>query len=174
MYIQALEHDRKLSNKVWSKHMATNNDLDLLIDAIFSDIYNLKVLSIRVILNMALYINLYMDSCSHGSDLAWGGPKIAEQENHCLCWNHCHFYVINMDDNDHVIAANINFKYQKGQQHKDMQKTVMLCLLLTMLAMHNSLCLLMTLALVNGMFGPGTTYFPQEKIKERINAIKFC
>lgn len=158
VYIQALERDGELSNKVRLKHVATNNDLDLLIDAIFSDAYNLKVLSIRVVLNMALYVNLYVDSCSRGSDLAWGGPKIAEQENHCLCWNHCHFYVVNVDDGESVIAANIDLKYQKGQRYKDVQKTVTLRLLPATLAMHDSLRLLVTLALVDGVFGPGATW----------------
>jgi hypothetical protein len=98
VYIKALERDGELSSKVRFKHVATNNDLELLIDAVFSDAYSLKVLSIRVVLNMALYMNLFVDSCGRGSDLAWGGPMIAEQENHCLCWNHCHFYVVNLDD----------------------------------------------------------------------------
>jgi hypothetical protein len=140
------------------KHVATNNDLDLLINAIFSDAYNLKVLSIRALLNMALYVNLYVDSCSRGSDLAWGGPKIAEHENHCLCWNHCHFFVVNVGDGDRAIAANIDFKYQKGQRHKDVQKTVTLRLLPATLAMHDSLRLLVTLALVDGVFGPNATW----------------
>lgn len=70
VYIQALERDGELSNKVRSKHVATNNDLDLLINAVFSDVYNLKILSIRVVLNTALYVNLYVDSCSNGSGLA--------------------------------------------------------------------------------------------------------
>ena len=64
--------------------MVTNNDLDLLIDTVFSNTYNLKVLSIRVVLNVTLYLNLYVDSCSRGSGLAYSGPKIIKQENHCL------------------------------------------------------------------------------------------
>lgn len=152
VYIQSLERDGELSNKLRYKHVATNNDLDILIDAIFSDAYNLKVLSIRAMLNMALYVNLYVDSCSRGSDLAWGGPKIAEQENHCHC------YVVNVDDGDRVIAANIDFRYQKGQRHTDVQKTVTLRLLPATLAMHDSLRLLVTLALADSVFGPGATW----------------
>jgi hypothetical protein len=64
--------------------VATNDNLDLSIDAVFSNTYNLKVLSIKVVLNVTLYINLYVDSYSRGSDLAWCGLKITEQENHCL------------------------------------------------------------------------------------------
>jgi hypothetical protein len=59
---------------------------------------------------------------------------------------------------DRVIAANIDFKYQKGQRHKDMQKTITLRLLPATLAMHDSLRLLVTLALVDGVFGPNATW----------------
>jgi hypothetical protein len=158
VYIKALERDSELSTKVRFKHVAMNNDLDLLIDAVFSDAYNINVLSIRVVLIMALYMNLFVDSCGRGSDLAWGGPMIAEQENHCLCWNHCHFYVVNMDDSDCGIAANIEIKYQKGQRNKGEQKIVTLRLLPATMAMHDSLRLLVTLALVDGVFGPGATW----------------
>ena len=52
----------------------------------------------------------------------------------------------------------IDLKYQKGQRHKDVQKTVTLRLLPATLAMHDSLRLLVTLALVDGVFGPGATW----------------
>ncbi|KAF4636083.1 hypothetical protein G7Y89_g2010 [Cudoniella acicularis] len=158
VYIGVLGHDGELSNKVRPKHVATSNDLDLLVDAAFSDAYSLSVKSIRVVLNMALYMNLFVDVCGRGSDLAWGGPMISEQENHCLCWNHCHFYVVNVDDGDRVIAANIDIKYQKGQRRKDLQKTVTLRLLPVNMAMQDSLRLLATLALVDGVFGPGVSW----------------
>jgi adiponectin receptor len=64
---------------------------------------------------------------------------VAEQENHCLCWNYCHFYVVNVDDGDRVIAANIEIKYQKGQRNNDGQKTVTLRLLPATMAMNTFL-----------------------------------
>jgi hypothetical protein len=158
VYIAALERDGELSNKVRPKHVATKNDLDLLVGAAFSDAYSIRVQSIRIVLNMALYMNLFVDVCGRGSDLAWGGPMISEQENHCLCWNHCHFYVVNVDDDDRVIAANIDIKYQKGQRQKDLQKTVTLRLLPANMAMSDSLRLLVTLALVDGVFGAGVSW----------------
>ena len=69
-YIKALERDGEVSNKLWVKPVATNNDLDLLINAVFSDAYNLSVISIRVVLNMVLYMNMFVDCCGRGSDLA--------------------------------------------------------------------------------------------------------
>lgn len=63
-----------------------------------------------------------------------------------------------MDDGDRVIAANIDIRYQKGQRDKDLQKTVILRLLPSAMAMHDSLRLLLTLALVDGVFGPGVTW----------------
>ena len=158
IYIKVLERDRELSNKVRSKPVALANDLDLLIEAAFSDAYHLKVRSIRGPLNLALYLNLLVDCCGRGSDLARGGPRIAKEESHCLCWDHCHFYVVNVDDGDRVIAANIDLKYQKGQRHQDVQKTVTLRLLPSALAMQDSLRLLVVLALVDGVFGPGVTW----------------
>ncbi|TVY14354.1 hypothetical protein LARI1_G007977 [Lachnellula arida] len=157
-YIRNLEQDGELSNKARFKHVATNNDLDLLIEAAFSDEFSLNVQSIRSVLNIALYMNLFVDSCGRGSDLAYGGASIAEQENHCLCWDHCRFYVVNVDDGDRVIAANIEIKFQKGQRSKDVQKIVTLRLLPSNMAMHDSLRLLVTLALVDGVFGPGATW----------------
>jgi len=157
-YIRNLEQDGELSNKARFKHVATNNDLDLLIEAAFSDEFSLTVQSIRSVLNIALYMNLFVDSCGRGSDLAYGGASIAEQENHCLCWNHCRFYVVNVDDGDRVIAANIEIKFQKGQRCKNLQKIVTLRLLPSNMAMHDSLRLLVTLALVDGVFGPGITW----------------
>ena len=157
-YIKTLERDGELSSKTRVKPVATKNDLDLLIDTVFSDAYSLKLKGIRPVLNLALYMNLFVDSCGRGSDLAWGGPMVAEQENHCLCWNHCHFYVVSLDDGDRVIAANIELKYQKGQRDKDEQKTITLRLLPATMAMHDSLRLLVTLALVDGVFGPRITW----------------
>jgi len=57
-----------------------------------------------------------------------------------------------------VIAANINLKYQKGQTTSDEQKTITLRLLPTVMATQDSLRLLVTLALVDGVFGPGATW----------------
>jgi hypothetical protein len=123
VYIKSLQSDGELSNKVRGKHVVTMNDLDLLIDTAFSDAYNLGVQSIRIVLNIALYMNLFVDVCGRGSDLAWGGPLVAEQENHSLCWGHCHFFVVNVNDgDDRSLAANIDIKYQKGQQREDVQR----------------------------------------------------
>ena len=123
VYIKVLERDQEISNKVWSKPVTLANDLDLLIDAVFSNAYHLKVRSIRGPLNLVLYLNLLADFCGRGSDLAWGGPHVAKEESHCLCWDHCRFYVVNVDDGDRVI----DLKYQKGQRDQDVQKTVTLC-----------------------------------------------
>jgi hypothetical protein len=111
VYINKLERDGELSNKTRVKLVATKNDLDILMAMVFSDTFALKLCGVRLILNLALYMNLYVDSCGHGSDLAWGGPTVVEQPNHCLCWDHCEFYTVCFDDGDCVIAANINLKY---------------------------------------------------------------
>lgn len=158
VYINKLERDGELSNKTRVKPVATKNDLDVLIAMVFSDAFALKLSGVRLILNLALYMNLYVDSCGRGSDLAWGGPAVVEQPNHCLCWDHCDFYVVRFDDGDRVIAANINLKYQKGQTTSDEQKTITLRLLPTAMATQDSLRLLVTLGLVDGVFGPGMTW----------------
>lgn len=158
VYINKLERDGELSNKTRVKPVVTKNDLDVLIAMVFSDAFALKLSGVRLILNLALYMNLYVDSCGRGSDLAWGGPAVVEQANHCLCWDHCDFYVVHFDDGDRVIAANINLKYQKGQTTSDEQKTITLRLLPTAMATQDSLRLLVTLGLVDGVFGPGMTW----------------
>jgi hypothetical protein len=66
--------------------------------------------------------------------------------------------VVCFDDGDRVIAANINLKYQKGQTTSDEQKTITLRLLPTAMATQDSLRLLVTLGLVDGVFGPGMTW----------------
>jgi len=111
VYINKLERDGELSNKTRVKPVATKNNLDVLIAMVFSDAFALKLSGVRLILNLALYMNLYVDSCGRGSDLAWGGPAVVEQPNHCLCWDYCDFYVVRFNDGDRVIAANINLKY---------------------------------------------------------------
>ena len=158
MYINKLERDGELSNKTRVKPVATKNNLDVLIAMVFSDAFALKLSGVRLILNLALYMNLYVVSCGRGSDLAWGGPAVVEQPNHCLCWDHCDFYVVYFDDGDRVIAVNINLKYQKGQTISDKQKTITLRLLPTAMATQDSLRLLVTLGLVDGVFGPGITW----------------
>jgi hypothetical protein len=135
VYISKLGHDRELSNKIRVKPVATKNDLDILIATAFSDAYALKLTGARPVLNLALYINPYVDSCGCGSDLAWGGPRVVEQQNNCLCSDHCDFYLVNLDAGDRVIAANINLKYQKGQRTSDDQKLITLRLLPTVMAM---------------------------------------
>lgn len=135
--------------------MCTNNDIGLLLKVIFSEAYCLKVKSIRAVLNLALYMNLFVDC--RGSDRAWGGPSVAKEESHCLCWNHCQFFVVNVNDRDRVITANIDINYQNARRNKDV-KTVTICLLQATMAMHDSLRLLFTLALVDGVFSPGATW----------------
>jgi hypothetical protein len=152
-----LERDGELSNKTRVKPIVTKNDLDILIVIVFSDAFALKLSSVRLVLNVALYMNLYVDSCGRGSDLAWGSPTVIEQPNHCLYWDHCDFYVVFFDDGDRMIAANINLKYQKGQTTSDEQKTITFRLLPVAMAMQDSLRLLVTLALVDGVFGSGIT-----------------
>jgi hypothetical protein len=66
--------------------------------------------------------------------------------------------VVFFDDGDRMIAANINLKYQKGQTTSDEQKTITLRLLPVAMAMQDSLRLLITLALVDGVFGSGITW----------------
>lgn len=157
-YINQLVRDGELSNKTRVKPVASKNDLDILIAMVFSETFALHVSGVRPILNLALYINLYVDCCSRGSDLAWGGPTVAANPNHCLCWDHCDFYVVCLDDGDRVIAANITFKYQKGQTSSDEKKTTSLRLLPTVMAMQDSLRLLVTLAIIDGVFGAGVTW----------------
>ncbi|KAH8747116.1 hypothetical protein F5882DRAFT_312058, partial [Hyaloscypha sp. PMI_1271] len=140
------------------KHVATGEDLELLIEAVISDEYSLMTQSIRSVLNLTLYLNLYVDACGRGSDLAYGGPSVAEKPNHCLCWNHCRFFVVNTYDGDRVIAANIAIKYSKGQRRKDLEKIVSLRLLPSKMAAYDSLRLLVTLGLVDGVFGKGATW----------------
>jgi hypothetical protein len=101
------------------KLIITKNDLDILIVIVFSDAFTLKLSSVKLVLNVALYMNFYVDSCSRGSDLAWGGPIVVEQPNHCLYWDHYDFYVVFFDDGDRIITTNINLKYQKGQTTSD-------------------------------------------------------
>lgn len=157
-YINQLEREGELSNKSRVRPVATKNDLDILIAIVFSDAFAFGLTGVRVILVLALYINLYVDSCGRGSDLAWGGPTIVEKSNHCLCWGHCDFYVVCLDDGDRVIAANITLEYQKGQRSSDKKKTVTLRLLPTAMAMQDSLRLLVTLAIIDGVFGAGVTW----------------
>jgi len=157
-YINQLEREGELSNKTRVKPVATKNDLDILIAMVFSDTFALNLSGVRLILNLALYMNLYVDSCGRGSDLAWGGPTVVAKPNHCLCWDHCDFYVVCLDDGDRVIAANITLEYQKGQTTSDEKKTITLRLLPTVMAMQDSLRLLVTLAIIDGVFGAGATW----------------
>jgi hypothetical protein len=55
VYINKLERDGELSNKTRVKPVATKNDLDVLIAIVFSDAFALKLSSVRLILNLALY-----------------------------------------------------------------------------------------------------------------------
>jgi hypothetical protein len=68
-YINKLERDGELSNKTRVKPVATKNDLNILIAIVFSDAFALKLSGVRLILNLVLYMNLYIDSCGRGSDL---------------------------------------------------------------------------------------------------------
>jgi hypothetical protein len=70
-YIKTLERDGDLSNKTRVKLVATTNNLDLLINTAFSEAYSLTLMGIRLVLNLALYMNLFVDCCGRGSDLAW-------------------------------------------------------------------------------------------------------
>ena len=151
-----MERDGELSNKTRVKPVATKNDLDVLIAMAFSDTFALKSRGVRLLLNLGLYMNLYVDAAGRGSDLAWGGPTVAEKSNQCLCWDHVCFYVVCLDDGDRVISANVDIKYSKGQ--RDKQKTITLRLLPMAMAMQDSLRLLVTLALIDGVFGPGITW----------------
>jgi hypothetical protein len=58
VYINKLERDGELSSKSRVKPVATKNDLDVLIAMVFSDAFALKLSGVRLILNLALYMNL--------------------------------------------------------------------------------------------------------------------
>lgn len=158
LYINVLASEGELSKKIRARPVATKEDLDIILGIVFSDAYSLRVRNIRRILNLAIYINLFVDACGRGSDLAWGGSSVAKEDNHCLCWGHCRFYTVQVDDGDRVICANIDIKYQKGQRDKDLEKTITLRLLPAPIETQDSLRLLITLALVDGVFGPGVTW----------------
>lgn len=82
VYIKVHERAKELSSTVQSKPMRPiERPRSLLIDAVFFDAYHLKVRSIQVPLNLALYLNLPVDRCGRGSDLAWGGPRVAKEES---------------------------------------------------------------------------------------------
>ena len=63
-----------------------------------------------------------------------------------------------MNDRDHIIATNIEIKYQEGQRTKDLQKEVTLRLFPLNIPMNDSLCLLLTLALVDRVFRSDATW----------------
>jgi hypothetical protein len=158
LYIKVLESEGELSKKIRARPVATKKDLDIILGIVFSDAYSLRVRNIRRILNPAVYINLFVNACGRGSDLAWGGSNVAKEDNHCLRWDHCRFYTAQVGDGDRVICANIDIKYQKGQRDKDLKKAITLRLLPAAIATQDSLRLLITLALVDGVFGPGITW----------------
>ncbi|CZS92504.1 uncharacterized protein RAG0_03112 [Rhynchosporium agropyri] len=157
-YINQLQCEGELSSRIRVKPVATKNDLDILIAIISSDAYAFRLTGVRPILILALYINLYVDACGRGSDPAWGGPTVVEQPNHCLCWDHCEFYVVCLGDGDRVITANITLEYQKGQRASGEKMIVTLRLLPTAMAMQDSLRLLLTLAIIDGVFGVRVTW----------------
>ena len=79
-YINQLTLEGEVSTKTRAKPVATKKDLDIILALLFSDGFALKPHGVKLVLKVALYINLYVDSCSHGSDLAWGGPSIAREQ----------------------------------------------------------------------------------------------
>ncbi|KAI9684790.1 MAG: hypothetical protein M1829_000165 [Trizodia sp. TS-e1964] len=84
-YINHLASIGGLSTRTRYKPVAIAQDVVVLIEELFSNAYAFTRKGVRPILTLALYINLFIDTCARGSDLALGGHSISKQTNECLC-----------------------------------------------------------------------------------------
>ena len=107
----------------------------------------------RDVLNLALFMALYIDCASRGADIAWSS-RSAETTECCVVWEDVDWFAFTVPDGGIGLRAKITIKWQKGMRlRSDLYKIIPLHFLGPELAAQDSLFLLFVLALIDNLFG---------------------
>ncbi|EHK16055.1 uncharacterized protein TRIVIDRAFT_65122 [Trichoderma virens Gv29-8] len=140
-----------------TKSVAHTEDVTFILSKLYSPEYLNRFPDMRTVLNLTLYIVLVVDLCGRGSEIARNPSRPVHQ---CLHWEDVEFYTFQrIDDNEFDIRVNIKVRWSKGQTADESRyHTVPFTSLLPpSMALEDTLRLLLTLALIDGVFDYGIT-----------------
>lgn len=141
-----------ISTKMHVKTVAHTEDVTRVLSNLYNPQYLITFSSMRTVLNLTLYILLMVDICGRGCDIA----RHPQRESHmCLRWEDIDFFSFQSENDDSMdIRAQITVKWSKGQSLNDSEYRIipLAGLLPTSHAMQDTLRMLLTLALLDGVF----------------------
>lgn len=144
-----LATDENLSTRMKTKAVAHSDDLTFIITMLYQPNYLSTFGSMRLVLNLTLYMLLVVDTCGRGGEFA---RHPVRPEYMCLRWEDIEFYPFQCDDDDEFdIRAQVKIRWGKGKTLDDSAyKTVPFPgLLPTSMALQDTLRLLLTLAMMD-------------------------
>lgn len=142
---------RKLVNTVSrKKEMTTTQDVTSLLRLLFSVEYMARFANTRNVLYLALFITMAIDCCGRAGELI--APRKSSDEK-CFRWCHFWAYAFPTPMGPPTIKAKAQFKDLKNSKpDPSKNKTIPLRLLPIELAAEDTLCHLITLGLMDGVF----------------------
>ncbi|KAI4608917.1 hypothetical protein J4E83_008956 [Alternaria metachromatica] len=141
-----------MTTRMKTKAVAHSDDLTFIITMLYQPNYLSTFGSMRLVLNLTLYMLLVVDTCGRGAGEFARNP--VRPEYMCLRWEDIEFYSFQCDDDDDDefdIRAQVKIRWRKGKTLDDSAyKTVPFPgLLPTSMALQDTLRLLLTLAMMD-------------------------
>lgn len=138
-----------------TKAVAHSEDVTFILSMLYSPHYLNTFSNMRTVLNLTLYILLMIDLCGRGADIA---RHPLRPEHMCLRWEDVSFYSFQHEDEASFdIRAQITVRWSKGQTLDESAYRVIPipALLPTSMALQDTLRMLLTVALMDGVFSDG-------------------
>ena len=153
--ISDLARQEGLRRQMWTKGVAFTHDVTFILDKLYEPQYLASFRNMRVVLNLTLYINLVIDLCGRGGEIARHPLK---REHMCLRWEDIELYAFsNSGASELDIRMNIKVRWAKNQTMNESEYKVVPFprLLPASRALEDSLRLILNLALMDGVFDDG-------------------
>lgn len=106
-----LPEEENLSKKKYKKGVAHSEDMTFLLSVLFTPSYLGTFMDMRTVLNTVLYMNLVVDSCGRGGDIA---QNPSQKPGRHLKWGDVKFYAFPLADGVEIQAL-VTFNWMKGR-----------------------------------------------------------
>ena len=150
-----LAEQEGLQRLMHPKAVAFSADVTFILSKMYEPQFLATFSNMRTVLNLTLYINLIIDLCGRGGEIARHPLK---EKHMCLHWEDIEFYTFRNKDQDELdIRMNIKVRWSKNHTLDDWKyKTIPFPRLLpNSMALEDSLRLILNLALMDEVFEDG-------------------
>jgi hypothetical protein len=147
-----LRSQEGITSEMQIKSVAHADDVTFILSKLYEPTYLNSFGSMRVVLNLTLFILLVIDLCGRGGEIAHNHLR---PKHMCLRWEDMDFYAFRRDEDQSIdIRANVTLKWCKGVSLDESNYKVIpfAGLLPASLALEDSLRHLINLAIMDGVF----------------------